>query len=318
MRLIGILVAFIGFLSASPALAVSCSFSMTDLNFGWVNLTGGGSVQTTGNLRVTCSNPLVGSNLSVRICSNINAGSGGQVSGTRQMKFGNAALNFELHQDGLRTSKWGSVMQTGLGSPMAIDMPLPLEPLLGTVTVPIYGRISSSQGSAVKGQYNSSFAGTETRFNYAAFSGSAPNCATMTENPTFVPFNVAATVEPTCIVSAQTLNFGIHNNLLTAVNATGTISLTCTSNLPYTVSLNGGLSNSPAASRKMVRPNGSITYGLYTDAARTIPWGSAAGQTISGTGNGSARSLTVYGRVPAQTTPMTGLYSDTVVVTVNY
>lgn len=68
----------------------------------------------------------------------------------------------------------------------------------------------------------------------------------------------------------------------------------------------------------MVRPNGSITYGLYTDAARTIPWGSAAGQTISGTGNGSARSLTVYGRVPAQTTPMTGLYSDTVVVTVNY
>ncbi|XUY29090.1 Csu type fimbrial protein [Agrobacterium sp. rho-8.1] len=319
MKLIGIFIAFITFLSSSPAFAVTCSFTMTDMNFGWVNLANNAAVNTTGTMKATCSNPLSGgNNLSIRICVNINAGTGGQTSGEREMKFGNAPLKFQLHQDALRSIRWGSALQPELGSPMAIDMVLPLEPLLGTATMTVYGRISASQASAVKGQYSSSFAGAETRVNYAPYTVIAPLCSAMTLNPTTVPFNVTATVEPTCVVSAQTLNFGTHTNLVTAVDATGAISLTCTANLPYTVSLNGGLSNASPASRKMVRPNGSITYGLYTNAARSNPWGSGAGQTVSGTGNGTAQSLSVYGRVPAQTTPMTGLYSDTVVVTVNY
>jgi len=102
------------------------------------------------------------------------------------------------------------------------------------------------------------------------------------------------------------------------VDATGSISLTCTANLPYTVSLNGGLSNSPPAARRMTRSGAGVTYGLYRDTNRANVWGSAAGQIASGTGNGSAQTLTVYGRVPAQNTPAPGLYSDTVVVTVNY
>ena len=64
----------------------------------------------------------------------------------------------------------------------------------------------------------------------------------------------------------------------------------------------------------------TVTYGLYKDNARSQVWGDAAtpGSTVAGTGSGAVQNLTVYGRVPAQTTPSAGLYTDTVVVTVTY
>jgi spore coat protein U-like protein len=60
----------------------------------------------------------------------------------------------------------------------------------------------------------------------------------------------------------------------------------------------------------------NVTYGLYKDAARSLPWGSTAGvNTASGTGTGLTQTLTVYGRVPPQTTPNAGAYTDTIVAT---
>jgi spore coat protein U-like protein len=39
---------------------------------------------------------------------------------------------------------------------------------------------------------------------------------------------------------------------------------------------------------------------------------------VAATGNGSAQSFTVYGRVPPQAAPAPGNYSDTITVTVTY
>jgi outer membrane usher protein len=39
---------------------------------------------------------------------------------------------------------------------------------------------------------------------------------------------------------------------------------------------------------------------------------------VASTGNGASQPFTVYGRVPPQTTPTPGAYSDTVTVTVTY
>lgn len=302
-------------LFTSPALAQSCSFSMSNMNFGFVNLAGGGAVDTTATLNVTCSNPLSLA-LSVRICPNINAGSGGQAGGFRRMLQGTNVLNYQLYQNPGRTTLWGAVGQPALGSPPPIDLGLPL--LFNSTTRTVYGRIAASQASAPRGLYLSSFAGGQTSFTYTAFTLLAPSCADVTQNPTQVPFNVTAAVEPTCIVSAQSINFGSHGVLNTAVDATGAITLTCTANLSYSIALNGGLSNSPPAARQMARAGSSIIYGLYRDANRTAAWGSAAGDIVTGTGTGSLQSLPVYGRVPAQNTPAPGNYTDTVVVTVSY
>jgi spore coat protein U-like protein len=62
-----------------------------------------------------------------------------------------------------------------------------------------------------------------------------------------------------------------------------------------------------------------VNYRLYRDAGRTQNWGNSIGtDTLAGTGNGAAQAITVYGRVPAQSTPAAGTYTDTVAVTVTY
>src|SRR5262249_20109527 len=134
------------------------------------------------------------------------------------------------------------------------------------------------------------------------------------------PFTVSATNATTCSVSASTLNFGATGVLRSALDATSSVTVTCTNAAPYTVALDGGLSGATnPTQRKMTQAGQTITYGLYQDAARTQPWGDSAGtNTTAGTGSGLAQSFTIYGRVPAQTTPAPGTYTDTVVVTLSY
>ena len=48
-------------------------------------------------------------------------------------------------------------------------------------------------------------------------------------------------------------------------------------------------------------------------------WGNTVGtDTVSGTGNGNAQTLNVYGQIGSQTTPQPGAYADTVNVTVTF
>jgi spore coat protein U-like protein len=86
------------------------------------------------------------------------------------------------------------------------------------------------------------------------------------------------------------------------------------------VALDGGLSGAAnPAQRKLSQAAQTISYGLYLDAGRTAPWGDSVGvNTATGTGSGLAQTLTVYGRVPAQSTPAPGTYADTVVMTISY
>ena len=67
-----------------------------------------------------------------------------------------------------------------------------------------------------------------------------------------------------------------------------------------------------------------INYELYLDAGRTQRWGNSLNppstDTVTGTGTGSPQlpAVTVYGRVPPQTTPSAGSYGDTITVNVTY
>ena len=59
---------------------------------------------------------------------------------------------------------------------------------------------------------------------------------------------------------------------------------------------------------------------MYRNAARTERWGNVPGtDTVPGVGTGEAnpQTVTVYGRVPAQSAPA-GTYIDVVTVTLTY
>lgn len=150
---------------------------------------------------------------------------------------------------------------------------------------------------------------------FAVIGGQAEAATTTTT------FQVQMTITASCIInSASTLNFGSSGVIAAAVNQTSTIQVQCTNTTPYSVGLNAGTATgATVTTRKMTAGANTISYALYSNAGMTTNWGQTVGtDTVAGTGNGAAQSFTVYGQVPAQTTPAPAAYADTITVTVTY
>jgi spore coat protein U-like protein len=134
-------------------------------------------------------------------------------------------------------------------------------------------------------------------------------------------FSVQLTITASCVISsASTMNFGTSGVIATAISQTSTIQVQCTNTTPYNIGLNAGTATgATVTTRKMSNGANTISYSLFSNAGMTTNWGQTIGtDTVSATGNGAAQSFTVYGQVPAQTTPTPGVYSDTITVTVTY
>jgi spore coat protein U-like protein len=303
-------------LAPSSADAQSCSFSVSNVNFGNVDTLSGAAVDVTGTVDLTCSSGVL---TNVRVCLNLNAGSGGATAGIRHLRnAANVPLNYNLYQDAARTVPWGSREQPALGSPVAVDFVQILLPVSQSRT--IHARILPNQQGAQTGLYTSVFSGAQVSFNYESYLlGFAPSCANVTANTTRPSFTAQANVVPNCNVTAQNIDFGQSGVLATNIDATGSIGVTCTPGTTYNVGLNNGLNGDGPTQRRMTLGGQTVTYGLYSDAARSQPWGNTIGSdTVPGTGAGTGQTITVFGRVPPQTTPPPGTYTDTVVVTVTY
>lgn len=131
-----------------------------------------------------------------------------------------------------------------------------------------------------------------------------------------------------CLVSATPVPFGAYNPAsVSATDATGTVSVTCTVlvavGMSWTVTLSKGmgLTYSP---RKLINGSAVLGYNLYTTSARTVIWGDGTGGTgfvsdsvflAVGT---SHYNYTIYGRIPPLQDVKSGSYADSIVVTVTY
>lgn len=138
---------------------------------------------------------------------------------------------------------------------------------------------------------------------------------------TTTTFAVQATITATCTInSASTLNFGTVGVLASNTDQTSTIQVTCTNTTPYNIGLDAGTgSGATVAVRKLTSGGSTVNYSLYSDSGRTTVWGTTIGtDTVAATGSGTGQNYTVYGRIPAQTTPAPGSYADTITVTVTY
>lgn len=136
------------------------------------------------------------------------------------------------------------------------------------------------------------------------------NAATATSN-----FTVSATVVATCTIGATNLGFGNYTG--TQTDSSSTITVTCTNSTGYTVGLSSG--SGTVAARKMTSGAASLNYSLTTDAARANNWTDIGGGNVAtGTGAGSAQTLTVFGRIPGAQYPTPGAYTDTITATVSY
>jgi len=301
--------------SASPAAAQVCNFSISNFNFGNINIGPGGTPPTTGTLTPNCSGI---ANRTLTICPNIGDGTGGSTSGSpRLLKNGGSNIPYDLLQPNGQV--WGSYVWPFPPRPPILTLVLDSQGT-GSLSQTIQAVISGSIASAPTGTFSSSYPGSHTLIDYGYAPGQ--NCNITSNRSAHVPFSVQATNVATCNVSTTALDFGTLSGLTTAQAATGQLGITCTKGVNYTVSLgNGSGGGAGPASRKMlsVATGSTINYGIYRDAAHLLAWGQTIGtDTAAGTGTGLQQNLTAYGYLPAQGNPAPAAYSDTVVVTVSY
>jgi spore coat protein U-like protein len=111
--------------------------------------------------------------------------------------------------------------------------------------------------------------------------------------------------------------FGTYDILSSApLDAVGTVSYRCTGGSRPTVQLSTGSSGTYLA-RTLRNGTSRLEYNLYLDAARSMVWGDGSAGTFTDfpqSGN-RARSIFIYGRIPARQDPAVGSHSDSIVVT---
>ena len=303
--------------TAAHAQNIDCSATMTNVSFGNVNPL---SSQTDANatLNYTCTNASLLSTRSATVCFSIGDGAqGAGNSNPRLMQDGAGDdLFFQLWQNAAHTTVWGSSF-FGVNTPVMINVTLARNSSTsGSATM--YGRVVAGQTTAVPGSYQDAFTGNHTALTINETGGTTPPGTCSTSILHQFPFTVTATVTSQCAVSASTLDFGSVGLLLANTDGTSSVTVQCASGVAYQVGLDNG-QHATGATRRMQGPGGLVTYELYRNSTRTQRWGSTLNtDTVTGSGNGSNQTLTVYGRVPNQTTPSAGTYNDTITVTVTY
>ncbi len=132
-------------------------------------------------------------------------------------------------------------------------------------------------------------------------------------------FVVSATVQGSCTVVANDLTFGSYDPSGGNLDVTTTIDVTCSNGTGYEVGLNGGTTTGDVTARAMTASGVNLGYELYRDSSRTLNWEDLlSGNTVTGTGDGTAQQNTVYGRVPGSQFIAIGTYNDTVTATVEF
>lgn len=299
---------------AAPAFAQSCTFSTTNMVFSGSPL-GGAAINSTATLTSTCT-ALLALGRDVLVCPNLNAGTGGATASTRSMT-GAGTLNYQLFHESARQTIWGSYTWGFAPRPPSLIVTIPALLGSGTTTTTIYGQVLAGQTTAPVGSYLSTFSGAQTTFKYRYNDGAG--CASAAGTNETTNFTVSLQVAKDCLVSAQNINFGSQGFLSANVDQAGQVTVTCSPATPYTVGLGNGVTGTGPTTRRMTKGAEFITYGLYKDTARVVPWGNVIPtNTVAGTGAGLAQNIPVYARIPPQTTPSPGIYNDTIVVTVTY
>lgn len=294
--------------------AAACTVTVANINFGNVDVLPGTAFTVTGSMVVSCTG--LNSNGTYRFCANI--GSGANFSGAqRQMKAGVNSLNYDLYQDATFSTLWGS-WQTGFDT-KGLQSDITASGTTINTSIPIYAKLFPSQQTAATGSYSSAFPNSASGVDLTYGVKGGTTCPTGAGS-TFTGFSALATVIKNCQIAATNVSFGTVGLLTSNKTATGTVSAQCNNAVPYTLSLNGGLTNAGNPTlRKMANGAQQVTYGLYQDAAHLNPWGSTVGtNTVAGTGSGVTQNYTVYGLVAPQSTGTPGNYSDTIIATVTF
>jgi spore coat protein U-like protein len=141
---------------AQPS-APKCTFSISNISFGTIDVKNGRPYDATGTLTYACTGD---SREIVRVCPSLGVSS----DGTRFMTDASGnKLVFNLYSDTSRITVWGTWY--GKVKAPSIDVPIGRSQT-GGGTATIYARVDPSQQSVAPGVYNSDIKGNNSAFAY--------------------------------------------------------------------------------------------------------------------------------------------------------
>lgn len=304
--------------------AVTCTASMTNVDFGSVDLVSGSGFTTTATLNYTCTNGNSARTFA-RVCFDVGDGIEGTGNFNPRVMKDSAgdSLQFQIYQPPGFSIVLGSEYNTITPTPYVLNLDL-AKGAVSSGSASMQGRLVAGQTTVPPGSYQGQFTANHTAVTINESATAAPTSCTGNSTATF-PFTAKATVIKSCVVSANPLDFGSVDGLPGAPNVdkSTTIGVTCSRPTPYTVALTPSNNNTAGAGAMLptiVGNTDTVAYRLYSDANRTVPWGGQVGtNTLQRTGDGTAQALSVYGRVLGAAVNVTpDAYSDTVTVTVRY
>lgn len=331
-RLLRLIVMLLACAAASQAQAQNtCSATVVDANFGAISPISGADYTVTGSGTLSCTfaplAPLLTAYVSA--CLNLNLGTNSLSAPARMLGNGTLRMPYNLYVDAsyAPASIWGGPGVTGALSSLPVSLSMGLLSLGGTKTqnFSFYGKIPAGTALAAVStvnnsntDYSSSFTGAGT-LTYAISVLAAPsNCL---GNSASFGFSVKATAINNCTITATPMAFTTTTVLTGSVRSTSTLTVRCVNNNGYQIALNGGAVAGNAAARKMKNTVSAATIDYRLSGTLDGPlWGDGTGGTamVTGTGTGNSVPVTIYGRVPAQTTPVPGDYKDTVTATIYF
>ena len=140
--------------------------------------------------------------------------------------------------------------------------------------------------------------------------GFAPVAWAQTDTGTL---NVSATViDSARIISIGAIAFGNYDPTSPSdTTANGSVVVSATKSMTYTVYI--------GADRTLTSGANNLTYELYSDVGLTSAWGSTLATGVGYTSAGVANATrTIYGKVAAGQDVVSGAYTDTVTITVEW
>jgi len=139
--------------------------------------------------------------------------------------------------------------------------------------------------------------------------------------------NVSVIVKHSCSINSNPMTFGTYDGIVAnasnALEATATITSTCTSGVEALITMNAGASAGSGSADAPVRrmtagPGKYLDYQVYSNVARDRVWGNTVPTGVALNETGVPQSLTVYGSIPSAQVVPEGDYSDQIYVTISY
>ncbi|CAB3646249.1 MAG: spore coat U domain-containing protein [Achromobacter sp.] len=314
---------------SADAQATSCSLgaaTTNTTNFGPVNpLLSTDTYADSNTVAVTCNFTALA--FGARLCFSAGVGTTSPSTAARALGSGAYRMNYNLYTDSGHSQVWGNATTSAPTSVLLAG------PVLSTgsasTSFAYYAKLPGSQTTvSTVGNANTLYSESYTNtirvdISWGLLASLLVNCPIAAPSQTlYVPLTVQATVQKNCSINTTNMAFAPQGLLKQAVTATAQITVLCTNNNAFAVALNGGSVAGNVLARKMKHATAAdtVSYQLYHDSNYATVWGDGVtgGTALNSTGTGANQQFTVYGRVPAQTTPRPGNYSDTILVTITF